>query len=184
MKKQQQSYAERIATMRVLVVDSFFEFRQLVRTMLIRDIGVASVEDAKDGEQALKILKEEGGFDLVIADTTVRPMGGIALTAMIRTGGAKVDEHMPVIAVSGQPSLADIMAARDAGVDEYLAKPLSAKILELRIRSVIEHPRPFVHAANFLGPERRRHDKTGFDGVERRASATREFLAAKDSKNA
>lgn len=172
MPNRQNTNVSRIATMRVLIADSFFEFRQLVRTMLVSDVGVAEVQEAKNGEQALKMLGEDP-FDLVIADTAMRPVGGIALTTLIRGGFGAVDYRTPVIAVSGQPSLADIMAARDAGVDEYLAKPLSAKILELRIRSIIEHPRPFVRAADFAGPDRRRHVKGGFEGSERRTRDAR-----------
>lgn len=177
MLNRQNTNVSRIATMRVLIADSFFEFRQLVRTILTQDIGVAEVQEAKNGEQALKMLNE-ASFDLVIADTAMRPMGGIALTTLIREGDGAVDCRTPVIAVSGQPSLADIMAARDAGVDEYLAKPLSAKILELRIRSVIEHPRPFVRVTDFAGPDRRRHEKEGFEGSERR---TREARVVNDN---
>jgi len=161
-----------IPAMHILIADSFFEFRQVLRMMLLRDIGVASVEEAKSGKQALAMLKEED-FDLIIADTTMRPMGCIELTTLIRDGVAGIDSTIPVIAVSGQPALSDILSARDAGVNEYLAKPLSAKILELRIRSVLEHPRPYINNAVFIGPDRRRRGDEGFDGSDRRTHADR-----------
>lgn len=154
--------------MHVLIADSFFEFRQVLRMMLLREIGVASVEEAKSGKQALAMLKE-GDFDLIIADTTMQPMGCIELTSLIRDGVAEIDSTIPVIAVSGKPALNNILSARDAGVNEYLAKPLSAKILELRIRSVLEHPRPYIHNAAFNGPDRRRRSDASFDGSDRRS---------------
>jgi len=161
-----------ISRMHILIADSFFEFRQVLRMMLLREIGVASVEEAKSGKQALAMLKEED-FDLIIADTAMRPMGCIELTALIRDGVAGIDPTIPVIAVSGRPALGDILSARDAGVNEYLAKPLSAKILELRIRSVLEHPRPYIHNAAFIGPDRRRRTDAGFAGHDRRTHTVR-----------
>lgn len=163
-----QFYTDRIARMRVLVADSFFDFRKVMRAMLIDEIGVYAVQEAKDGKQALAML-QKGQFDLVIAETTMEPVGGIELTALIREGSGGVDPKTPVIAVSGRPQLSDILAARDAGVDEYVAKPLSAKILQLRIHSIIDHPRPFVRGTDFFGPDRRRHGDEDFQGADRRS---------------
>lgn len=167
MPSKPQTYRDRVARMHVLVVDAFYEFRQVLRGILLDDIGVAFVSDAKTGKQALAMM-QENAFDLVIADTAMQPLGAVELTTMIREGSGGGDPRTPVIAVSGQPKLADILAARDAGVDEYLAKPLSAKILQLRIHSIIEHPRPFVCADDFVGPDRRRHHDGTFAGEDRR----------------
>jgi len=65
-----------------------------------------------------------------------------------------------------------VVEARDAGVHEFLAKPLSAKGLYSRIRSIIERPRPFVRAGQYFGPDRRRRDNPSYMGGERRKADT------------
>jgi len=99
----------------------------------------------------------------------MRPVGGVEMTRRIRSGEEAIDPFLPVILVSGHAEIVEIMAARDAGANEYLAKPLSAKILDLRLNAVIKHPRPFVRSDNFFGPDRRRHAKESFKGGERRS---------------
>ena len=163
-------FRDRVARMSVLVVDPFFDFRQVLHAMLLNEIGVSVVQDARSVKVAMEMLKEKA-FDLVIAETAMEPVGAIELTKLIRSASGGVDPKTPVIAVSGRPHLDDILAARDAGVDEYLAKPLSAKILQLRIHSIVDHPRPFVCADAFIGPDRRRHGEEGFEGADRRREA-------------
>lgn len=63
---------------------------------------------------------------------------------------------------------ARVVQARDAGVTEYLVKPLSARLLSRRIQAVIEKSRPFVRTKSFFGPDRRR-SSLDFAGRERRA---------------
>ncbi len=72
-----------------------------------------------------------------------------------------------------------MIEARDAGVNEFLAKPICAAGLYGKIRSVMERPRPFVHSDDFFGPDRRRK-RSAFIGTERRQrmSLSREEIAA------
>ena len=58
--------------------------------------------------------------------------------------------------------------ARDAGVNEFLAKPVTARSLIHRINLVIEHPRPFIRCSTYFGPDRRRRAEPGFKGPWRR----------------
>ena len=94
-------------------------------------------------------------------------MDGLELTKAIRKGDARIDPYIPVILVSAYTEMHNIVAARDAGVNDFLAKPISANLVYARIRSVIEHPLPFVQADEFFGPDRRRRDRA-FGGVDRR----------------
>jgi hypothetical protein len=68
------------------------------------------------------------------------------------------------------------MAARDAGVTEFLVKPLSAKALYERILSVVLHPRPFVRTKNYFGPDRRRNSNPGYAGPERRRGGEADII--------
>lgn len=161
----------RIAELRVLVADPFAQLRDILRDILLRGIGVAEVIEARDGEDALAMLRELT-CDVVIADAAMSPIGGVELTQKIRDGAEGVDPFTPVIVMSGNANLGEILGARDAGANDYVAKPLSAKILDLRLHAVIEHPRPFIRSDDFFGPDRRRHAKSGFRGRERRTQDT------------
>jgi len=153
----------------VLVVDDSSYMRQLLRTVL-QAIGCVTdrVFTAPDAAKAIGILCTDH-VDIVILDWIMRPVNGIELTRTIRTGGKVPNPFVPIIMLTGFAKHSAIMAARDAGVTEYLAKPVTAKCLLDRINAVIENPRPFVRTERFMGPDRRRKDTSLHGGPERRA---------------
>jgi DNA-binding response OmpR family regulator len=92
---------------------------------------------------------------------------------------------MPVIMLTGFPERARIVAARDSGINEYILKPVSPKMLYSRIRAVIEQPRRYVKTRIYFGPDRRRgaqefqgDDKRG-DGITVKAADMNEQMAQK-----
>jgi len=147
---------ERIAKLRIMLAEPSAQLREIVRDILRRGIGVGEVIEVKNGEEAVPALRDFP-CDMIIADAAMSPVGGIELTRFIRKGVDRIDPFVPVIIMSGFPEIAEIIDARDAGANEYLAKPLSAKIVELRLNAVLNRPRPFVRSDNFFGPDRRRH---------------------------
>jgi two-component system, chemotaxis family, chemotaxis protein CheY len=70
-----------------------------------------------------------------------------------------------------------VIAARDAGVTEFLAKPLSAKALYQRVLNVVANPRPFIKTKTYFGPDRRRNVKENYNGPERRKGGKAEIIA-------
>lgn len=158
---------QRIAALRVLVADPFSQLREIIRDILLRGVGVAAVFEARNGNDALTALRDLP-CDVMIADTGMDPVGAVDLTQIVRGGHEGIDPFMPIIVMSGNANLDEIIAARDAGANEYLAKPLSAKILDLRLHAVVAHPRPFIRSDDFFGPDRRRHAKALFRGPDRR----------------
>jgi len=158
----------RIAAMRVLVADPYSQLREIIRDILLRGIGVAEVLEARNGEEVLTSLRELP-CDVVVADAAMNPIGALELTQKIRQGHEGVDPFTPIIVMSGSANLAEIIALRDAGANDYVAKPLSAKILDLRLRALVAQPRSFVRSEDFFGPDRRRHLKSLFRGADRRS---------------
>jgi len=61
-----------------------------------------------------------------------------------------------------------VRQARDAGVNEFIAKPVTSRNLFLRIAAVVERPRPFVRASTYFGPDRRRQNDAFHVGPWRR----------------
>ncbi len=89
---------------------------------------------------------------------------------MVRTGKDSPNPFVPIIMTTAYAEKQRVMEARDIGITEFIAKPLSAKTLMARITAVIEHPRPFVRSPRYFGPDRRRRQASDYTGPERRQS--------------
>lgn len=149
----------------VIVAEDNEPMRKILRGVL-RALGIREIITMDNGLDVFDHLKEKD-VDLIIADNMMTPMNGIELVSLIRSGAEGVDPFIPFIMISGFTDLERIIEARDSGINEYLAKPVSAKKIYQRISSVIENPRDFVRTGNFFGPDRRRRGQE-FSGPERR----------------
>jgi len=157
-----------LSELTVLVAEDSEMMSKILRGIL-RALGIRKVIEVNSGLDAFHYLKDHD-IDLVIADNMMEPMSGIELVSLIRSGAEGVDPFAPFIMVSGFTDVQRIIEARDAGISEYLAKPISAKQVYQRISSVIENPRDFVRTHNFFGPDRRRRAHP-IDGPDRRKNA-------------
>jgi len=95
------------------------------------------------------------------------PLDGFDLSRLIRTSEDSRNPYVPIITISGHTEAHRIEEARDAGVNEFLAKPISATALYSRIHAVITQNREFIKTRMFFGPDRRR-SKIHWSGKERR----------------
>ena len=150
----------------VLVVDDSPHIRRLVHAIL-HAFGCRDIYEAPNGKRALKELRS-GQIDIAIIDWTMEPMDGIRLTKLIRAGEDIPNPYIPIIMLTGHTTMNCILEAREAGVTEYLAKPITPKGLMSRLQMVIAKPRPFVRTPVFFGPDRRRKDSSFYTGPERR----------------
>src|SRR5262249_7441988 len=92
---------------------------------------------------------------------------GLELTQMIRQPGANANPYVPIIMLTGHSEKKRVVASRDAGVTEFLAKPISAKSLYQRVLNVVANPRPFIKTKNYFGPDRARNPNQTYTGPER-----------------
>src|SRR5471030_1524302 len=152
--------------LRFLVIDDNTHMRQIVRTIL-HGFGAREIMEAEDGAAGLEIFTQNRP-DIVITDWEMPIFTGIELTQMIRQPGANANPFVPIIMLAAHTEIKRVMAARDAGITEFLAKPISAKALYLRIRSVVAHPRSFIKTKSYFGPDRRRTVNPNYSGPERR----------------
>ncbi len=119
--------------MKVLVVDDYATMRRIVRNLL-NQIGFADVEEAEHGEAALSALKAKD-FGLVISDWNMEPMSGYELLKQVRA-----DERLkktPFIMVTAESKTENVIAAKKAGVDNYIVKPFNAQTLQTKIGAVL-----------------------------------------------
>ncbi|MBL6933268.1 MAG: response regulator [Rhodospirillales bacterium] len=148
-----------------LVVDDNRHMRLIVKSILY-SFGVRSVVEAEDGADAFRELRTYSA-DIVICDWKMEPLDGIDFTRMVRTASDSPNPFVPIVMLTGNTEQRRVVEARDAGVTEFLAKPISAKSLYSRIAGIIEHPRPFIRAKHYFGPDRRRK-QTKFHCTDRR----------------
>ncbi|OFX12601.1 MAG: two-component system response regulator [Alphaproteobacteria bacterium RIFOXYD12_FULL_60_8] len=148
-----------------LVVDDNKHMRALVKTIL-HALGSKNVHEAADGADAFKELRHFPA-DIIICDWNMSPLDGMDFVRLVRTGKDSPNPFVPIIMLTGHTEMSRVVEARDAGVHEFLAKPISAKGLFSRVRAIIDRPRAFVRAGMYFGPDRRRRDMD-YKGMERR----------------
>lgn len=137
----------------VLVVDDSVWMRVILRQML-KSLGFSRIQEAGAGEAALTVA-DAAPPDIILIDWDMKPMNGLELARRIRQlpGEAR---FTPVIMISAYSTLGNVLAARNAGVNEFLVKPASPQTLYHHLVAVIERPRLFVEAPGYSGPDRRR----------------------------
>jgi len=101
---------------------------------------------------------------------------GLELTQMIRQPGANSNPYFPIIMLTGHSEKKRVVSARDAGVTEFLAKPISAKGLYQRIVNAVANPRPFIKTKTYFGPDRRRNVNPNYVGTERRKGGKADII--------
>ncbi|MFC1673393.1 response regulator [Pseudomonadota bacterium] len=153
-----------LINVRFLVVDDNAFMRKIMRNILMA-FGASEIREAPDGADALKILGT-WPTDIIISDYVMQPFDGVELTQMIRSSDEVIDKYIPIIMMSAHAEEWRVAKARDAGINEFLVKPLTAIKVISHIRAVIEQPRKFVQSRQFFGPDRRRREKNF--GDERR----------------
>jgi two-component system chemotaxis response regulator CheY len=138
----------------------------MLRTLL-HGFGAREVHEAEDGASGLESFTQHLP-DIVITDWAMPIFDGLELTQMIRQPGANSNPYVAIIMLTGHSEKKRVVAARDAGITEFLAKPISAKGLYQRIVNVVANPRPFIKTKTYFGPDRRRNVNPNYVGTERR----------------
>ncbi|PIW27029.1 MAG: two-component system response regulator [Rhodospirillales bacterium CG15_BIG_FIL_POST_REV_8_21_14_020_66_15] len=154
-----------LSQIKVLVAEDYAPMRKLLGQILF-ELNVADFQMVTSGKEAIDFL-EEYHADLILVDNIMEPIDGTELTRLVRAGKTPADRNIPIIMVSGETSKDLIINARDAGVNEFLAKPISTRMVYQRFLNIIENPRSFVQTDEFYGPDRRRRQMR-FPGLDRR----------------
>jgi two-component system chemotaxis response regulator CheY len=117
----------------VLVVDDYNTMRRILRNLLSQ-IGFTNVEEAEDGITGLRKLRERS-FGLVISDWNMAPMSGLEFLKEVRSDGELKD--MPFIMITAESKTENVVAAKEAGVSNYIVKPFNADTLKKKIEAVL-----------------------------------------------
>jgi len=168
----------RYELLKILLVDDNHHMRLLLGEIL-RALGVRQLYEAGDGAQGLQMMKSHP-VDIVMTDLSMQPMDGIDFVRLLRNSPDSPNQMCPVIMITGHSTMQRVNEARNAGVNEFLAKPLTARGVIERLDRVVEHPRPYVRTSDYFGPDRRRRADPGFQGPWRRQADGPQQSAASD----
>jgi two-component system chemotaxis response regulator CheY len=119
--------------MNVLIVDDYKTMLRIVKNLL-NQIGFTNVDEAEDGSAALQKVKAKD-YGLIISDWNMQPMTGLQLLQEVRAD-AKL-KHIPFIMVTAESKTENVIAAKQAGVNNYIVKPFNAATLKGKIATVL-----------------------------------------------
>jgi CheY-like chemotaxis protein len=159
--------ARGIGDIYVLVVEDNRPMRVLLRGLL-GAVGVKNVIEAETAEAGMQALS--GPVDLVLLDWQMQPVDGLAFARMVRWSPASPRPYVPIVMLTAHTEIWRVAAARDAGVNGFVKKPISAQLLLDRISTALTDTRMFVRCQNFIGPDRRRMFAPDYGGPFRRES--------------
>ena len=171
-----------LQALQVLLVDDNQHMRAITSAVL-QSAGVRKVREAAHGTAGLEILREQA-IDLAIVDFNMFPLDGVEFTRLVRNSPDTTNPYLPIIMMTGHSEKSRVYEARDAGVTEFVVKPITAKAILDRIQAVIFRPRPFVKTDGYFGPDRRRTAATGYKGPLRRSTDDQAAAASSDDSSA
>ena len=119
----------------VLIVDDYKTMLRIIRNLL-KQLEFDNVEEATDGSEALAKLRA-GNFGLVISDWNMEPMTGLDLLKEVRADARL--KHIPFIMITAESKTENVIAAKQAGVSNYIVKPFNAETLREKIEKVMVH---------------------------------------------
>ena len=122
-------------SLNVLIVDDYKTMLRIIRNLL-KQIDINNVEEATDGAEALAKLRA-GSFGLVISDWNMLPMTGLQLLQEVRADARL--KAMPFIMITAESKAENVVAAKQAGVSNYIVKPFNAETLREKITKVLGH---------------------------------------------
>lgn len=117
----------------IMIVDDYSTMLRIMKNLL-RQLDFENVEEASDGGTALQKLKS-GNFGLVISDWNMAPVTGLDLLKQVRSDAQL--KHLPFIMVTAESKTENVVAAKQAGVSNYIVKPFTAETLKAKMESVL-----------------------------------------------
>ncbi|MEZ5690288.1 MAG: response regulator [Rickettsiales bacterium] len=163
----------RLIDYRVLIVDADEKMARVLKQTL-RKMGFSDIHLTKDGKDAINLLQTIN-FDFVITEWDTKQMNGLEMLKFIRRNPQSPNPTIPVIMLTGRTEVADVLLARNYGVNEYMIKPFTAQSIYKRLEKIFESPRDFVVSENFVGPDRRTIENDNKPTKERRKLNKRDF---------
>jgi CheY-like chemotaxis protein len=160
---------------RALVVDGNVAGARLLAD-LVKSMGVRELHIESGGRAALRACQQHDP-QVIFTEFAGPRLNGIEFVRGLRRSDLSC-RKAPVIMVTAEATASAIKAARDCGVHEFLRRPFTLGDLTRRLEAVLLHPRPWVEAVGYVGPDRRRFNSGDYQGPRKRQ---RDTQAASDA---
>ena len=170
-----------LSTLAVLIADKNAHMRRILRSIL-RELNIRAVTEAVAPTDAYKFLTTKP-FDLAFIEWAP-DFDGSAVVRQIRRDSQAASRMIPIVVTSAYTEVQHVVTARDAGADQFLAKPFTVKMIYQQLKAVVENQQPFVRSKAYFGPSRRRKQKPPPDGWERRGAKPKDGGATSDTETA
>lgn len=121
--------------MPILIVDDYKTMLRIIRNLL-KQLGFDNVDEATDGAMALQKLRDKN-YGLVISDWNMEPMSGLQLLKEVRADGKL--SKVPFVMITAESKTENVVAAKQAGVTNYIVKPFNAATLKTKLSAVLGH---------------------------------------------
>jgi two-component system chemotaxis response regulator CheY len=118
--------------MPILIVDDYKTMLRIVRGLL-NQLGFNNIDEATDGQMAWGMVQQKQ-YGLVVSDWNMEPMSGFEFLKLVRTNDAT--KQLPFIMVTAESKTENIIAAKQAGVSNYIVKPFNAQTLKQKLEAV------------------------------------------------
>jgi two-component system, chemotaxis family, chemotaxis protein CheY len=122
-------------SMNVLVVDDYQTMIRIIKNLL-KQLGFDNVDEATNGQMAFDMIGKKK-YGLVISDWNMEPMSGLELLKSVRSSSNDNIGKVPFIMVTAESKTENVIAAKQAGVNNYIVKPFNAETLKTKISSVL-----------------------------------------------
>lgn len=160
-------------SLNVLVADANTFSRSLMGEIL-RNLGITNIYSARTAAMAISLLHEREVHVILLSGDDGDAFDALGFVRTLR----RLDDdrfcRMPVVLVTAGLTRQLVIGGRDAGIDEFLTRPIAPVALRQRLEMVIETPRPFINSPIYLGPCRRRKNPADYHGAKRRAGEAAE----------
>lgn len=117
----------------ILIVDDYKTMLRIIHSLLTQ-LGFNNIDEASDGSMAIRMIKEKK-YELIISDWNMKPMTGIELLKNVRAN--ETIKNIPFLMITAESKIENIMAAKQAGVSNYIVKPFNAETLKTKLISIL-----------------------------------------------
>lgn len=149
-----------------LIIEDNPYMRRLLVSML-EAFGATTIHQAQDGPTGLELFAAEKP-DLVLLDWEMPGIDGISVARRMRDRATSHNAFVPILMITGHAEKGRVVAARDAGINDFLTKPVNAKNFYEKLLGLVVDQRPFIATKDYFGPDRRRASPPTYFGPERR----------------
>jgi CheY-like chemotaxis protein len=150
----------------MLVVEDNPNTRQMI-VRILQAFGVSLIHQAEEGGRAVSVLQSQR-IDVLLTDWNMAPLNGMAVAEWVRTSPQSPDPYLPIVMISSLNEDGRPLQAYNAGINQFLAKPVQPRDIWGTLHDLVRNPRPFIRTPTYFGPDRRRGGPCAYDGEDRR----------------